>query len=1073
MDNQIKKQIFLAELNALKYAGLISDENFRHVNQAYAGFSNKREIAEQEYLKQQTQLSQAAQLNTEQRTSQTTPQSMQALQNEPQIPYTLQRREETSLPNNIPQSAYNGTVPQQRIATQPPVTGKPASSITPAETRDRNITLLLILGTILILLSGVIFATTNWQFMNNISRVTLIFLATLFFFGVSFIMEKYLKIKKSSFAFWILGCFFLPISVLSIGYFQLFGTWLSLFGEGCYLLGYFGTLICLPVYFYSAYKYKTKVYPLIFMVTLSISVAFLIAAFYPSRDVFILCIVLYNAALVFGGKKIRKIKDLDFITGHLLEFTQINMIISTVIMLVFFNSLKFYGINIILMSLIYLSVLYLEELRGYIFVFTPLLFYGIFQALTHSVLKDFSTPVLALACGIFVVLENIKITDDRLKKLLPYINGAVSLIIFIYVGSQSIFMSYLNTPSVSLYIALIILSVNYLYLNLRTKNVVFAFIGMAFLITCANQEYQLLHKYFGFNYHVEYLFANGVLMFVVLYLINKAERFRQIRIGGAFVSILTMLGCVLYTTVNNAWTISYIIFFVLAICCYLVNRLESSYVIGAISRAAIPVFTFSGLFITHYDLHLFSKEYHFGVTVLVMFLISLILRRFEKKLEPFFFWTIQILMPCAAAVLSVRFYDNPVIFFIPAIIYAYSIFRLKREWSNYLFLYLSFISLTLGISSAIKLVRIKEYWINAPYYPIVLASAIIGVLWLVSKQEWRSRIIRFLIPYTLMGVLIINYSANYGFTDTVITISALALILIMIHIEKFTYVQPIVLLIVQQCVYSFFMHVLGWKSGYAPAAIISLAAFIILNLIGQILYKKVVIKEDKRYIIDWYSIMSFGYLIFGLVYTSLDALLPAISDILPYLLIPCFLYFQVRRVSGSNSSQIIKVLTILCSLLPYYKAITILNIPDIIETEAFLLPWVAATIILRKTVLREHEHIIRRIETVVLIITAFILFIDVFRLDYLTDALIVEGLSLISIIWGVYSRSKSYLLIGAGSILLVVIVQTWEFWSNMPWWGYLLVVGTVLIVMAVANEIKKNQPDVGIKSIISRFKSWN
>jgi hypothetical protein len=450
LDNQIKKQIFLAELNALKYAGLISDESFRHVNQAYAGFSNKREMAEQEYLNQQRQLSQVTQPNIAQRTNQSIPKTMQASQNVPQTPGTQHIPEETKpISTNTPQNAYNRTVPQQRAAIQSPITRKPAPGITPSETRDRNITLLLILGTILILLSGVIFATTNWQLMNKISRVTLIFLATLFFFGMSFVMGKYLKIKKSSFAFWILGCFFLPISILSVGYFQLLGTWLSIFGEGRYLLGYFGTLICLPVYFYSAYKYRTKVYPLIFMATLSISVAFLIAAFYPSRDVFVLCLVLYNAVLVFGGKKIRGISSLDFITGHLLEFTQINIIISTLFMLAFFSSLKFYGINIILMSLIYLSILYLEELRGYIFVFTPLLFYGLFQAVTHSIIKDFNTLVLALACGILVGLENIKITDDRLKKIIPYINGAVSLILFIYVASQSVFLSYLNTPTVS------------------------------------------------------------------------------------------------------------------------------------------------------------------------------------------------------------------------------------------------------------------------------------------------------------------------------------------------------------------------------------------------------------------------------------------------------------------------------------------------------------------------------------------------------------------------------------------------------------------------------------------------
>ncbi|MDE7094220.1 MAG: hypothetical protein K2O52_04845, partial [Oscillospiraceae bacterium] len=45
-----------------------------------------------------------------------------------------------------------------------------------------------------------------------------------------------LKLPKTGFAFYILGCIFLPLALCGIGIFQLFGRWLSFQGEGCLLL---------------------------------------------------------------------------------------------------------------------------------------------------------------------------------------------------------------------------------------------------------------------------------------------------------------------------------------------------------------------------------------------------------------------------------------------------------------------------------------------------------------------------------------------------------------------------------------------------------------------------------------------------------------------------------------------------------------------------------------------------------------------------------------------------------------------------------------------------------------------
>ena len=84
--------------------------------------------------------------------------------------------------------------------------------------------------------------------MNNLIKVLFVSLVSIVFFGSSYIAEKYLNIKKTAFAFMTLGSLFLPVSIISIGFFELLGTWLSFYGEGKYVLGFIGSLICLPLY---------------------------------------------------------------------------------------------------------------------------------------------------------------------------------------------------------------------------------------------------------------------------------------------------------------------------------------------------------------------------------------------------------------------------------------------------------------------------------------------------------------------------------------------------------------------------------------------------------------------------------------------------------------------------------------------------------------------------------------------------------------------------------------------------------------------------------------------------------
>ena len=107
---------------------------------------------------------------------------------------------------------------------------------TSEQLRERNISVVLITGVILLLFGGLIWATSTWDNLNAVLKVFCIGLVSVFFAGNAWIAFK-LKINQTAFAFLTLASLFIPITILSASYYQIFGEYLSLQGEGRGLLG--------------------------------------------------------------------------------------------------------------------------------------------------------------------------------------------------------------------------------------------------------------------------------------------------------------------------------------------------------------------------------------------------------------------------------------------------------------------------------------------------------------------------------------------------------------------------------------------------------------------------------------------------------------------------------------------------------------------------------------------------------------------------------------------------------------------------------------------------------------------
>ncbi len=157
-------------------------------------------------------------------------------------------------------------------------------------------------------------------------------------------------------------------------------------------------------------------------------------------------------------------------------------------------------------------------------------------------------------------------------------------------------------------------------------------------------------------------------------------------------------------------------------------------------------------------------------------------------------------------------------------------------------------------------------------------------------------------------------------------------------------------------------------------------------------------------------------------------------------------------------------------LQPYYATIAWFDLPQLWEREIFVLPLVIVVIFLQLATKGRFEQLIHQLQWAVLIIVSLLLVQDGLQSSTIYDAIILGTLALISMITGMYISVKSYFFVGAGVLLLNVLLQTRPFWGNMPWGAYLLIAGTILIGIASYHEWHKQKTARGENTLITFIK---
>lgn len=152
---------------------------------------------------------------------------------------------------------YRFRLKEGTLAERGKTTPKP-----PVDPKMKKIDLLLKLGVGMVLLSGIILATSSWKYIPNVTKMILLLILSVTFFGLSIFSKEKLHLEKSEMSYWILATAFALICYLSIGTFEIFGPWFSLDGVGKHLfIGiFFGLSSLLSFMAYKRYQHIITLY---------------------------------------------------------------------------------------------------------------------------------------------------------------------------------------------------------------------------------------------------------------------------------------------------------------------------------------------------------------------------------------------------------------------------------------------------------------------------------------------------------------------------------------------------------------------------------------------------------------------------------------------------------------------------------------------------------------------------------------------------------------------------------------------------------------------------------------------
>ncbi|MGG4263916.1 hypothetical protein [Peribacillus simplex] len=420
---------------------------------------------------------------------------------------------------------------QQAIKREKPA--KPKK--TPEQIRERNISVILLTGVILLLFGGMILATSSWGDLNAVLKVFFIGMVSGIFAGMAFIASK-LKIKQTAFAFLTLAGLFIPITILSASYYRIFGEYLSLNGGGRGLLGFLGGLLCLAIYFKIADYFKSKIFIFISIFTFGITCYFGLAFVTPTIEWMFLTIGILNLILIWNIEYLKSQKALTLFKPFMFQFLQFKIIVEAFVILTLFSSNFVYSLTLMVFSVLFLVFSVKFQKKYYEMVFSAVFTYGYIHFVFNSFLSVYGVIAFALVPIIFTALSKYltKFKMTKLSNNFMFTSLIESGIVFLYINAMVYQENYAQ-----LFIALMIVSAQLVYVSLQSRNSSFTY--PAVVVFNLAFVYLFFALPVSFSTVLNLIFILQVTQYLGLYLYNRHPRYSLFKRSILLISSMIML----------------------------------------------------------------------------------------------------------------------------------------------------------------------------------------------------------------------------------------------------------------------------------------------------------------------------------------------------------------------------------------------------------------------------------------------------------------------------------------------------------------------------------------------------
>jgi hypothetical protein len=619
---------------------------------------------------------------------------------------------------NQPTTVLEQEQPKQKAKQTNKKPQKVKKTMTPEEIRERNITWSLNIGVIFLLIGGLFVATSNWQSMTAFTKSGLIALVGLLFYGLAYLTKRVLHIDQTSFAFIVLGSLFVPIFILSLGWYGLLGPYLSIDGNGRYFLGVIGSIVPTVVYIQFAKNLRSRLFVWFTYVSFTAGAAFFLAGLELKLDIFYLGLMLLNVVYIWLyhiGKK----RDLYVLfTKELTAFIQVNLVLSTLFMLFLYDSQLVHSFNLFLTAAIYLSMIYVSGRKEYHFVFSLMVVYAVYQLFEHPGLKTFSAVGYALiGIGVIFVPRLLK-GECSLEKTFQYTSAIISGFAFIYISFEGILLRAGN-PSVVLLIAYLLVAANFIYLSNLVKNTLFSYLSSLFLASALYEAVTLIFNSIKVIHFPSSLSLTGFLLYFFFGILFKKKSLQRIQISARDFG-LALMGIGLLAGLGfSYWLELGGMLLLLLLTAYLAYKKEHRTIMKETAKWVFPsslglsLISFGEEINSHYpNFHSqLGEGVNFAIGALVVFLSYIGWRKTKEiKLSRTSLFVSQILYTVAILLAIVgpinKVWIQPVLLLVGIGMYSLFYQALRTKWAPFLISFaalVSYFSLTQSFSMQIEL----------------------------------------------------------------------------------------------------------------------------------------------------------------------------------------------------------------------------------------------------------------------------------------------------------------------------------------------------------------------------------